>query len=304
MPANRPTGDGGTASQIQPESQYGRDGQPPLGDEAVCQSAILVAEHLAGLPPHLLAAIAITESGRTVGGRTVPWPWTINVGGTGYFFASKAAAVDAVRSLQAASVESIDIGCMQVNLLQHPGAFQSLDQAFDPAANAIYAAQFLASLFRAFRSWPQAAAAYHSQTPELAAEYGRKVMAAWPDAAAYGGLAFAWPAGPAAGRAVALSSRASIDPYHVYTPEFAREVALEAAFRARRNAMMLGLTNAGGTRLRVKAGGGGAVAADRVAPRYGPERPILLVTGQHRDRGAGWPRKALTPPMLRWQQQP
>src|ERR1700729_2748973 len=41
-----------------------------------------------GIPEHLLAAIASTESGRfhKALGMNLPWPWTINVEGTGYFF--------------------------------------------------------------------------------------------------------------------------------------------------------------------------------------------------------------------------
>ena len=43
-------------------------------------------------------------------------------------------------------MRSIDIGCAQVNLMHHPDAFASLEQAFDPMANADYAARFLKQL--------------------------------------------------------------------------------------------------------------------------------------------------------------
>ncbi len=72
-----------------------------------------------------------------------PWPWTINVAGQGFFFPTKALAVTAVRELLASGVQSIDVGCLQVNLMFHPAAFASLEQAFDPMANARYAARFL-----------------------------------------------------------------------------------------------------------------------------------------------------------------
>ncbi len=36
-------------------------------------------------------------------------------------------------------VQSIDVGCFQINMYYHPGAFATLEQAFDPRANAAYA---------------------------------------------------------------------------------------------------------------------------------------------------------------------
>ena len=109
-----------------------------------------------------------------------PWPWTINVYGNGYFYPTKTEAMAAVLVLQAAGIQSIDVGCMQINLMYHPQAFASLDEAFDPSANVAYAAGFLTRLFRQTGSWPQAAAAYHSQTSEIGAEYEKRVMALYP----------------------------------------------------------------------------------------------------------------------------
>ena len=71
--------------------------------------------------------------------RVHPWPWTINAEGQGLFYDTKAQAVAAVRALQARGVRSIDVGCMQVNLMHHPDAFPTLEQAFDPQTNAAYA---------------------------------------------------------------------------------------------------------------------------------------------------------------------
>jgi hypothetical protein len=148
----------------------------------LCRGAIQAAERAAGIPAHLLTAIARVESGRRDPdtGAFHPWPWTINAEGRGQFFASKAAAIAEVQALQARGVRSIDIGCMQVNLRHHPNAFASLDEAFDPVANAAYAARFLTELQAARGGdWQRAAAAYHSQTPEFAEPYRARVMAAW-----------------------------------------------------------------------------------------------------------------------------
>src|SRR5579883_1183370 len=119
-----------------------------------CQSAILAAERRHGLPPGLLSAIALVESGRrNEAGAPTPWPWTINAEGEGRFFAEKAAAVAAVRQLQQEGVASIDVGCLQVNLMHHPRAFASLEQAFEPAANADYAARYLRDLYAGVGNW-------------------------------------------------------------------------------------------------------------------------------------------------------
>jgi len=153
---------------------------PEQSASTLCETAIASAETTAHLPARLLGAIANVESGRLDDrGSVRPWPWTINAEGRGQFFATKADAVTAVSALQASGVRSIDIGCMQVNLMYHPNAFGSLDEAFDPTTNAQYAARFLNTLYGANGSWVQATAAYHSETPAIGADYQRRVMAHW-----------------------------------------------------------------------------------------------------------------------------
>lgn len=188
-----------------------------------CEAAIERVERGSGLPPKLLLAIARTESGRLLDGRFVVWPWAINAAGTGQYHETEAAAIAAIEAFRATGVASIDVGCMQVNLLHHSAAFANLQQAFDPVANVAYAARFLMTLRAELGDWPQAVAAYHSRTPDLGAAYGRRVMAAWPNAASYGGAA-----------SFATTSAPVVDPYGVYTPEFARRVAADAALRSAR----------------------------------------------------------------------
>jgi hypothetical protein len=145
----------------------------------LCDTAIVSAERAVRLPPRLLGAIAEVESGRPDAetGTLRPWPWTINAEGRGQFFATKGQAIAAVSALQAQGVRSIDVGCMQVNLMHHPNAFASLDEAFDPTSNARYAARFLNTLYGVSGSWIQATAAYHSETPAIGADYQRRVIA-------------------------------------------------------------------------------------------------------------------------------
>ena len=147
---------------------------------ALCRAAIGAAERATGVPDRLMQAIGIVESGRPdERGGVSAWPWTINVEGVGYTFDTKQQAIQAVEAHRARGARSIDVGCMQVNLMYHGQAFATLEQAFDPAANARYAADFLQKLLTDTGSWPRAAAAYHSMTPDIGAEYARKVLAVW-----------------------------------------------------------------------------------------------------------------------------
>jgi hypothetical protein len=145
---------------------------------ALCGDALREAEQRHRLPHGLLAAIAKAESGRPISSLSDirPWPWTIDADGMGLFLASKTAAVAWVQE-QATRHDFVDVGCMQVDLRYHPKAFASLEEAFDPVANANYAAQLLITLYdgEAAHSWDAAVGLYHSHTPLFAAEYRDRV---------------------------------------------------------------------------------------------------------------------------------
>jgi len=166
-----------------------------------CEAAVASAEFSLRVPPRLLDAISLTETGRPdpSTGRFRAWPWTINAEGEGQFFDTKDQAIAAVKALQARGVQSIDVGCMQINLMYHPHAFASLQEAFDPWFNARYAATFLNTLYADSKDWTRAIAAYHSETPALGDAYRVLVLARWqnpgpidprpPTASAYGDFA-------------------------------------------------------------------------------------------------------------------
>lgn len=149
----------------------------------LCREQTARAEQARDLPPHLLAAIARTESGRWHAGNSenLAWPWTVMAEGKGRFLPSKDAAIETVRALQARGVRNIDVGCMQVNLYHHPEAFDSLEAAFDPAVNVAYAADFLAELREEARSWTRAVGQYHSRQAIRGNNYRAKVFKAWRD---------------------------------------------------------------------------------------------------------------------------
>src|SRR5579863_6612659 len=155
--------------------------QTVVQPDAPCEQAGRDAEHEFALPVGLLGAIGKVESGRwdPAVGRVVPSPWAIDAGGQPYNSSNKAAALQVTRALQDSGVSNIDVGCFQINLRSHPAAFSDLDQAFDPTANAQYAARFLASLHARLGSWQDAVAAYHSATPTLGVPYQHAVFANW-----------------------------------------------------------------------------------------------------------------------------
>lgn len=157
---------------------------PPVNameSNKLCARAIMDAEKSYRLPAALLTAISQTESGRWDAEREAisAWPWTVTNGPDGRFFPTKAEAIDYVRTLQARGIRNIDVGCMQINLQYHPDAFEDLETAFDPAANATYAANFLSGLFKAHGSWGEAIRRYHSSNPKFNRPYHEKVARAW-----------------------------------------------------------------------------------------------------------------------------
>lgn len=152
-----------------------------IDDALICAAETAGQEQQMAIPEHLLHAISLVESGRWDAEHkaNLAWPWTVDAEGEGRFLPTKEAAIAEVRKLRARGVKNIDVGCMQVNLLAHPDAFASLDEAFDPRSNIAYAAHFLRVLHEQDGNWAQAGAHYHSQTPELAAPYKAKLMSVW-----------------------------------------------------------------------------------------------------------------------------
>jgi hypothetical protein len=158
---------------------YGRTAMEP---GLQCRTAIATAERAAGIPEHLMAAIGRVESGRRgPDGVINPWPWSINAEGQDIVYESKDQAIAGVKALQAKGMRSIDVGCMQVNLMYHPTAFPTLEAAFDPTENARYAARFLVVLKAQTGAWDKATAWYHSANAELGDPYQRRVMAVLPE---------------------------------------------------------------------------------------------------------------------------
>lgn len=146
-----------------------------------CTAPIAFYEKHHQIPTGLLHAMSKVESGRkaTPQGDVMAWPWTINVGGKGYYFRNKEEAIRTVRLMQARGITSIDVGCLQVNLAHHPHAFKTLEEAFEPEQNVAYAAHFLKKLKNEHKTWAKAVAHYHSAHPIYHRPYQKRVFLAW-----------------------------------------------------------------------------------------------------------------------------
>jgi hypothetical protein len=149
---------------------------------ALCASAVTTTERSYRLPLMLLHAVSLAESGRWNKQRraSIAWPWTVTAQGRGKFYPDRNSAIAAVRALKAKGIRNIDVGCMQINLMHHESAFETIEQAFDPELNTGYAANFLKSLRREAGSWAHAVARYHSRNwKDKGQSYWRKVYRLW-----------------------------------------------------------------------------------------------------------------------------
>jgi soluble lytic murein transglycosylase-like protein len=143
-----------------------------------CSRIIPYFEQKYQIPRNTLYSIALKESGKKHSKHKIAviWPWTVNVEGTGYFFNTKKEAILFVKRQIIMAKESIDVGCMQINLKHHLGAFDSLNQAFDPKYNVEYGAKFLKAKYEQLGSWHKAIAHYHSANNELGFKYRQGVV--------------------------------------------------------------------------------------------------------------------------------
>lgn len=141
---------------------------------ATCERVAEEAAQQSGVPVSVLKAISLTETGRKLGGKLRPWPWTVNMEGAGHWFDTLDEARAFVFDEFKRGARSFDVGCFQINYKWHNQAFSSIDEMFDPLANALYAARFLTELYGEKGSWEGAAGAYHSRTKEFADRYSQR----------------------------------------------------------------------------------------------------------------------------------
>lgn len=132
----------------------------------------------AGIPSEVLYAVALQESGMRLRGRTVPWPWTLNIAGTPRRFATRAEACKGLKSALAQSPATrIDAGIGQINVGYHSARYAQPCELLDPYRNLEIAAQILREQHAPGADWLQTIGRYHRPAGgEPAARYRRSVQ--------------------------------------------------------------------------------------------------------------------------------
>lgn len=138
---------------------------------ALCEWAAQTAAAEAGVPPDILGALTLTETGRRRDGVVRPWAWSANSEGEGTWFDDPNAALAFAEERVATGRTNLDIGCFQLNYRWHGEHFGSVAEMFDPLNNARYAARFVSQLYAETGDWRQAAGAFHSRTQVHATRY-------------------------------------------------------------------------------------------------------------------------------------
>lgn len=139
--------------------------------------AYQLAARDADIPSAVLYAVALQESGVTLRGRRVPWPWTLNVAGQARRFQTReAACTDLRRALREVPRTRIDVGLGQINVGYQAGRFEHPCDLLDPYRNLAIAATILREHHTPGEDWLLAIGRYHRPAGGApAARYRRSV---------------------------------------------------------------------------------------------------------------------------------
>jgi len=139
-----------------------------------CTEAVLEAEAANGVPPGLLLAMSLVESGH--GGE--PHAYAMNVGGRTVYASSprdgERRVVDARGRLRTQAF----VGCLQLSVRYHRRHFASVAAMLDPWENAAYGAAYLRSHHEAFGDWGLAVERYQGGTPRQRIAYRCRIWRA------------------------------------------------------------------------------------------------------------------------------
>lgn len=131
-----------------------------------------------GVPSEVLYSVALQESGTRIRGQLVPWPWTLNVAGSGYRFATRDDACKALMvALVTAGPSRVDVGLGQTNMGANGHRYSSPCEGLDPYKNLTVTAQILAEQKARGGDWITAAGHYHRPAGGVPAANYRKAFA-------------------------------------------------------------------------------------------------------------------------------
>lgn len=135
------------------------------------------AAQRAGVPSNILFAVTLQESGVTIRGRRLPWPWTLNIAGRAHYYATREQACQALHAnLKQVPAFRIDVGLAQINLGYQQRFYRHPCEVLSPHKNLLIAATILREQHRAGEDWLMSAGRYHRPAGgELADRYRRRV---------------------------------------------------------------------------------------------------------------------------------
>lgn len=132
----------------------------------------------AQIPAELLYAVAMTESGSRLEHDIRPWPWTLNVAGKSYRYATQQQACTALQQfMQSQSHKRIDAGLGQINIGWNGHFFSTPCDALQPYQNLRVTAQLLRQHYQQQQSWLNAAGRYHHPAGGVPAQRYRQKVA-------------------------------------------------------------------------------------------------------------------------------
>lgn len=124
--------------------------------------AYQLAAQRAGIPASVLYAVALQESGATLNGRLIPWPWSLNVAGASRRYGSHAEACIGLRqALREVSPTRIDTGLGQINLGHQRHRYRQPCDLLDPYRNLAITAEILREQHTPGKDWLLAIGRYH-----------------------------------------------------------------------------------------------------------------------------------------------
>lgn len=133
-----------------------------IGAQEIPPPAYQIAAQHAGIPPAVLYAVALQESGTRLNGRLVPWPWSLNVAGASHRYATRAEACAGLQqALRSIPPTRIDAGLGQINLGYQKARYQRPCDLLDPYRNLAIAAEILREQYTPGEDWLLAIGRYH-----------------------------------------------------------------------------------------------------------------------------------------------
>ncbi|RQR79182.1 lytic transglycosylase domain-containing protein [Burkholderia sp. Bp9012] len=137
--------------------------------------AYQIAANDAGVPSTVLFAVALQESGARFHGHLIPWPWTLDIAGVPYRYATAAQACGALRiALRQWPATRLDVGLGQVNLGYQAQRYREPCELLDPYRNLAIAATILREQHNPGEDWLIAVGRYHRPAGGTVAAYYRR----------------------------------------------------------------------------------------------------------------------------------